>query len=393
MSSTASLQGPLESALADPLARIRQELSLHLAAVRVHRFAYPVDPPMTTVFGTVTHRPCILVEVADRDGTRGFGEIWCNFPPAGAPYREALARDLLPVALGAPFRNPPHATDHLTEKLHTLALQAGEDGPLAQVIAGLDVALWDLVARRAGMPLFGLFGGTARVPVYASSIPPNDPLSLAEPALERGHRAFKLRIGFGRERDLGNLRLLRERVGPDARLMVDANQNWSLDEAREMSAAMSAAGLGWLEEPLPADRPAPEWREVAAAGIPLAGGENLRGLAVFRQAIEQRLLAVFQPDVGKWGGFSGGLAIGGAALAAGLRFCPHWLAGGIGLSASLHLQAALGGKDLVEFDANPNPLRALLCDPPVREGHVVLGDAPGLGVDDPPARLAAYRCG
>lgn len=392
MSESGPAAGPLEGALADLLAGFGVELGLQPVSVAVYRFAIPVEPPMTTVFGTVTQRPCLLVEVTDRDGTRGFGEIWCNFPPAGAAYRFALARDLLPSIVGRSFRNPPHASDDLARRMHTLALQAGEDGPLAQIAAGLDTALWDLVARRAERPLFRLFGGEARLPVYASSIPPDDPLRLARPAAERGHRAFKLRIGFGRERDLANLRLLRDFAGPQARIMVDANQNWTVPEAIDMGAAMRPARVDWLEEPLAADRPTEEWREVAdRTGLALAGGENLRGLAIFLAAIERRDLSVFQPDVGKWGGFSGGLIVGRAALAAGLRFCPHWLAGGVGLAASLHLQASLGGKDLVEFDANPNPLRERVFDPPIDDGFIVLGDVPGLGVDDPIDRLSPYR--
>ena len=92
---------------------------------------------------------------------------------------------------------------------------------------------------------------------------------------------------------------------------------------------------------------------------------------------------VLQPDMAKWGGFSGCLPVARAILGAGLRYCPHFLGGGVGLLASAHLLAAVGGDGLLEVDANPNPLRTRLCGAvgAVREGRVILGDAPGLGVE------------
>jgi L-alanine-DL-glutamate epimerase-like enolase superfamily enzyme len=108
----------------------------------------------------------------------------------------------------------------------------------------------------------------------------------------------------------------------------------------------------------------------------------MRGHAQFTEALSTGAFAVVQPDLGKWGGFSGCLPVGRAVLAAGRMFCPHWLGGGIGLVASMHLKAAVGGAGYVEVDANPNPLRELLARPnlPVMEGVVTLGEEPGLGV-------------
>ncbi|WP_315927825.1 mandelate racemase/muconate lactonizing enzyme family protein [Mesorhizobium sp. SP-1A] len=374
--------GPFETELQGFLAGLDCNLMLKPAHVLLRLHRAPLATPMNTVFGPLHSRPSLVVTVEDADGTRGLGEIWCNFPPAGVDYRHALARDILPaVAVGASFRNPAHATDELQRRLHTLGLQAGEAGPVAQIVAGLDTALWDLVARRAGKPLFAVLGGRADVPVYASSIPPDEPLRLATAAAERGHTALKLRVGFGRDKDLDNLAALRGEFG-DAALMVDANQSWTAPQAVEMAGLMREHRIDWLEEPLPADRPFHEWRRVAQEGeVPLAGGENLRRLGDFAVSIARRAVTVVQPDVGKWGGVSGALIVGRVARSAGLRYCPHWLSGGVGLAASLHVQAGLGGADFVEFDANPNPLRELLCDPQVKSGRVTLPDLPGLGID------------
>lgn len=103
----------------------------------------------------------------------------------------------------------------------------------------------------------------------------------------------------------------------------------------------------------------------------------------FIALLNSHAISVMQPDVGKWGGVSGCYAVAQQTLARGILFCPHWLGGGIGLTASLHLKAAVGGAGFVEVDANPNPLRELLAMPSFTliDGAVLLGQSPGLGVE------------
>jgi D-galactarolactone cycloisomerase len=128
---------------------------------------------------------------------------------------------------------------------------------------------------------------------------------------------------------------------------------------------------------------------------PLAAGENVAGTESFDAAIASNALGVIQPDLAKWGGFSGCLPVARKIIAAGARFCPHYLGAGIGLLASAHLLAACGGKGMLEVDANDNPLRALLCGPvaQVIEGTVTLSDAPGLGIEPDFHSLAGYEVG
>jgi L-alanine-DL-glutamate epimerase-like enolase superfamily enzyme len=117
--------------------------------------------------------------------------------------------------------------------------------------------------------------------------------------------------------------------------------------------------------------------------VPLAGGENVAGDAAFDEALAARVFRVVQPDMAKWGGFSGCLPVAQRILASGARYCPHFLGGGIGLLASAHLLAAAGGDGLLEVDSNENPLRTATAGPvnAVSAGRITLGDAPGLGVD------------
>ncbi len=341
-------------------------------------------------------RPCVLVRAEDQDGTLGWGEIWCNFPAAGPEYRARLVDQLFaPLVERRSFDDPAAAFAALTETTAVLALQCGEPGPFAQCIAGIDIALCDLAARAAGQPLWRWLGGhDPVVAAYASGLDPDRAAPLALACRDAGHRAFKLKLGFGQERDLANLGTLRASLGDGATVMADVNQGWTLEQARTMTPLLEPFRLAWLEEPLRADRPWAEWQVLAAeSATPLAAGENIAGAAAFASAIGAGALRVVQPDVGKWGGFSGTVPVACRVIEAGLRYCPHWLGGGIGLLASAHLLAAAGGDGMLEIDANPNPLRTALAGSAgfVRDGMVVLTDAPGLGPSPDIQALERYR--
>lgn len=358
---------------------------LRIADLRALVFRAPIATPVRTSFGIMRDRPAVLVRAEDRDGAVGWGEVWCNFPGVGAEHRaRLLASVIAPLVTARSFTAPAEAFEMLTRDTAVLALQSGEPGPLAQVIAGVDVALWDLWARRAGAPLWRLLGGQRDVRVYASGLNPEQPVELALKKRSEGFRAFKLKVGFGRETDIANLRALREGLGDQTTIMVDANQAWELDEARAMAVAMGPFRPAWLEEPIRADAPLSAWMSLASASpVPLAAGENLRGEDTFSAVIESGAVQVLQPDLGKWGGLTGCIAVGRRAIARGLSCCPHWLGGGVGLVASLHLLAAVGRDGMAEIDANDNPLREMFARPlpAIDDGKVELSKAPGLGVE------------
>lgn len=373
--------------------------AITLRTLGAQLYRCPVETPVVTSFGVMHDRPMLLVRAEADDGAVGWGEAWCNFPAFGAEHRARIIdRILAPLATGRPFADPPAAFAALTEATAVIALQSGEHGPFAQCIAGVDIALWDLAAVRAGQPLWRLVGGASpAVPVYASGLNPDRPGRLAAACQAAGFRAFKLKLGFGPGRDQANLAELRDTLGEGAALMADVNQGWTLHEAQAAIPWLLPFRLDWLEEPLRADRPWAEWQALAGAGIPLAAGENLAGEA-FAGAIASGALAVLQPDAAKWGGISATLPLVRRIVAARLRYCPHWLGGGIGLLASAHLLAAAAGQDeraagLLEVDANPNPLRTLTCGPlgHVHDGCAVLSDEPGLGPAPDEAALRPYR--
>jgi len=357
-----------------------------IARMDVFVYRAPVDRPVVTSFGAMGDRPAVLLKLTASDGLVGWGEIWCNFPQVGAEHRARLAHSLLPpLLLGREVPQPSLVFQSLEERFHVLALQTGEHGPIAQMLAGLDIALWDMAARRLETPLRRLIDPDAgnRIPVYASGIHAEEAEELVPRARAQGFDRFKLKVGFGPERDAQAAKRAGTLLRDGERLMLDANQKWSIEEALEAAQLFAALDPIWLEEPMPVDTPAEDWAELAEASpIPLAGGENLTGFDGFGAALEAGYLKFLQPDVCKWGGVSGNAAIARAALQSGFTYCPHYLGGGIGLAASAQLLAAIGGPGLLEVDVNPNPLRALLGAPApkVEGGYMILSDAPGLGV-------------
>lgn len=369
--------------------------SVAIRSLRAFCYRYPLQTPVETSFGRMLDRPAVFIRVEDDDGHVGWGEAWSNFPSVGAEHRTRIVNEIIaPAAAGFVADTPRRLFDHLDAKYAVLALQTGEHGPFAQCIAGVDIAMWDLAARRRGQPLWRLLDGeTPRIKVYASGINPTGAPQTAEAALRAGHRALKLKIGFGAERDFTNLTALRALAG-EGLLAADANQGWSLEQALAFAPELDRFALAWLEEPLRVDQPWPTWLELKTRiRTPLAGGENIADTQAFTDAFAAGALDVIQPDIAKWGGFSQCVAVGRAARAAGKTFCPHYLGGGIGLLASAHLLAAVGGDGLLEVDFNPNPLRDALCGPvsDVRDGHITLTDAPGLGFTPDLAAFETYR--
>lgn len=361
---------------------------MRIASLEFIALAVPAEPPPVTSFGLMLRRSALLVRARDADGAHGWGEIWCNFPLRAMAARKALGEDVFaPAAIGVDFDGPAAAYAHLAKRTHVLSLQTGEPGTFAQTLAGIDQALWDLAARKAGQPLWKFLGGASNsVATYASGMGPEGAGAQAEAKRAEGYDAFKLKIGFAAERDRNNLATLRAAAGKDATIMADANQAWDVEEACKRARMLGEFGLDWLEEPLPADRPMDEWRRVAqAASMPLAAGENLRD-GGFDSALDAKTLGVLQPDIAKWGGFTRCLPLAKKAMAAGVRFCPHFLGGALGLAASAHLLAAAGGAGRLEIDAQNNALRDRLLPefPRLRDGRLTLPERPGLGYDPDP---------
>ncbi len=369
---------------------MRVEATKTPAIVRAECFVCraPIENPVINAFGSMAERVAVFVRLTDADGLSGWGEIWSNFPTVGAEHRAKLFHTFIaPRLIGRSINDPARFWAETDRALHLWGLQAGEPGAFAAALSGADLALHDLAARRAGIPLWRHLGGEdgSPVPVYASGLNPDaQALNQVEAARDDQHRSFKIKIGFGEARDLATLRPVFAGLKTGERVMVDINQGWELRTATRMVDVLSEFPLSWIEEPLAADRPSWEWSHVAGASrAPIAAGENIRGALEFHTALREHHLGFVQPDCCKWGGLSATLPVARAIVASGRAYCPHFLAGGIGQLASLHLLAAVRGDGLLETDANPNPLRSRLIDPvlKIRDGTVMPPTTPGLGIE------------
>ncbi len=231
----------------------------------------------------------------------------------------------------------------MNQSSNILRLQSGESGPIAAVIAGIDIALHDIVGKKCGLPLWRMLGGrSGKVPVYASLGRADDPLATAERFLERGFRAFKAHSSGTIADHVATVRPIRRLVGPSCELMLDVNSSWDAQRAIEEIGQLAEDRLSWLEEPIPVDAPAETWcRLAAAAPMPLAGGENMVTSAMFDAAFAHRALRVLQPDITKWGGFSGGVPLARRIVADGAALLPAHVHRGPGLAG---IGAPAGGE-------------------------------------------------
>jgi len=368
---------------------------LKIASVDPWVLRIPIAEPVVTPMGVVDSAIALFVKVTEQSGETGWGEVWCNFPRYGAPHRASVVtRTLEPFLKSRPFSGPGQAWAAMHKASHILSLQSGEHGPISAAIAGVDIALWDLVGKRLQQPLWKLMGGQSdKVSCYASLGRSGGGEALIEQGLKRGFTAFKLRVWDEVEKHLPAYINARKQIGDGCELMADANSSWPIDRAADMAQRFAGLNMSWIEEAIPVDAPAAVWQDLARRSpVNLAGGENIFGREAFEAHIGVGALSVLQPDICKWGGLSGGLPLAQRIVASGARFCPHIFSGTPGLLASGHLLAAANTSNgSLEYGIEYNPPRDDFITHTLAGGKLVLGDAHGLGVVLDEERLARYR--
>jgi len=373
-------------------------MSDHIKIKNIQAYVYrvPLTKPVKSQYLKLESRPALFVSVTDENGLHGWGEVWCNFPEYGAEHRSKLITTLVnPVLKNFEYSHPREVYEKLIDVLDLYAIQSGEIGTFAQIISGIDIAVWDLAARRARLPLASFINSSSELIVncYASALDVNNAGEATAALVEAGHRAFKLKVGFGKEMDRKNLKQIRGAAGSESLVFVDANQRWAhADEAASKINEISDFDIGFVEEPLNAHSSNEEWSTLSRlTSVPLAGGENIMGNKEFERYINKKLVNHLQIDVAKWGGISQGLIHAGMAQKNNMTVTPHYLGGGIGLLASSHFLAAIGGKGFQEFDANDNPLRQFTTDGlKIHEGKLQLPNNPGIGVEPELNRISRY---
>jgi L-alanine-DL-glutamate epimerase-like enolase superfamily enzyme len=258
----------------------------------------------------------------------------------------------------------------------------GRAGANRLAAGAVDIALWDLMARSLGVPLWKLLGGTgvASFPLYSTdagwlSFPVDDMIGKMHAALAAGFSGVKMKIGSPDPRaDLRRVAAVREAIGPDVPLMVDINTHWDLSTALRYGPDLDAFDIGWLEEPMNQHDVKGHAQLQALMRAPLLVGENLTSLTLFRDFFEARALRLAQPDVTRLGGVTRWLDVAALARANGIRVVPAcWDS----MQVSIHLAAATPEVHLIEhldwtLDIFEERLR-------IENGRLFVPSGPGVG--------------
>ena len=362
-------------------------------AIAIHHYRLPLDPPFRASWDPrprASHTSSIVrVRAGDYEGV-GSGDAMLGF--AG---HESLF-------LG---RSPFEIERHV-RLLDNLQFHYGRMWPL-------EVALWDLMGKISGRPLWQLLGGRSRqVRLYASTgerLAPAERAESARQLRDQGFPALKLRFHAADPRDdLTTVRAVRDAVGPDMAILIDANRAWHMPwddappwdfkTALSVADALAELDVYWLEEPLPRH----DYRGLARlrqrAKVRIAGGEGNREFAELREYLRHGSLDVYQPDVVWSTGVLRGRQLAAEVQAAGDIYSPHTWGDGLVLLANLHVAAAVSTAPFIEFPYDPprwTPARRdfILPTPlePDRPGTITLPDTPGLGVEIDWQTLESFR--
>jgi L-alanine-DL-glutamate epimerase-like enolase superfamily enzyme len=268
----------------------------------------------------------VVATVADSEGGCGAGFGWT--PSAGAPaVRALLETDVRAAVLGLPAEPEP-----VWDRMRAALADAGAGGVTTMAMAAVDIALWDLAARRARRSLVDLIGRRRTgVPVYGSGVnlhyPVEELVEQARRQVASGRAGVKIKVGLpDLDEDVARVAAVRAAVGDRVPLMVDANQRWDLPAALRAVRALSAFDPHWVEEPLPAEDLRAHAELRARCAVPVAIGENLHTVRQFTEAIRVGACDIVQPNVVRVGGITPFRAIATVAAACGVGFVPHLLA-------------------------------------------------------------------
>jgi L-alanine-DL-glutamate epimerase-like enolase superfamily enzyme len=351
-----------------------------ILSVRISSVTLPLATPisdakvLTGRQQPMTEVAMLFAEICTAEGHQGVGFSYAK--RAGGPGQFAHAREIAPVLIG----EDPNDIAKIWDKLVWAGASVGRSGLSVQAIAAYDVALWDLKAKRAGLPLAKLLGAHRdSVRCYNTSggflhAPIEEVCDKAAASLASGIGGIKIKVGHpDRSVDLARVAEVRARIGDDVPLMVDANQQWDRPGARRMCRALEEFELTWIEEPLDAYDAEGHAALAAAFDTPIATGEMLTSVAEHAELIRLGAVDIVQPDAPRIGGITPFLKVLALAEHRNLQLAPHFA-----MEIHLHLAAAYPREPWVEHFEWLEPLfeeRLTISD-----GRMQLSARPGLGV-------------
>jgi L-alanine-DL-glutamate epimerase-like enolase superfamily enzyme len=340
-----------------------------------YRIPLPVRLSDST-HGDMTHFELVTCRIRDADGAEGVGYTFT--PGTGASGVYALLRgEFAELLVGRDADRIEALWQAMWWRIH----YAGRGGAASLAISAVDIALWDLAARRVDVPLWRLLGGyDPNVPCYAGGIDLQFPIDAllrqADDFRARGFRAIKMKVGRERlSEDVERVRKMREHLGADFPLMADANMRWTVDQAIRAARALEEFGLVWVEEPTIPDDVAGHARIVREGGVPVAAGENLHSLYEFKQYIASFAVTYPEPDASNCGGVTVFMKIAHLAEAFNLPVTSHGVH-----DITVQLLAAAPNRSYLE--AHGFGLERYIAHPlRIADGLAVAPDRPGHGVD------------
>ena len=349
-------------------------------------FRLPEGKTVTMGVGSTTKRDAIVVRVQTDAGITGYGEAHPGRSPGAIV--SLIHSTIAPMLVGM------EATDTVGawQRVHRMQLSShGVGSGAALAISGIDMALWDIRGKAAGMPLYALLGGTRRrIPAYAGGIalgfqPKESLADEAQGYIARGYKALKLRLGDNARADIERSLHVRKVLGDDVDILSDANTAYTIADARRVLPVLADIRAGWLEEPFACNDFA-SYREAAKITplVPIAAGENHYTRFEFAQLLEAGAVQVWQPDLSKCGGITEGMRIAAIASAWRIPMNPHSSATGLNHAATLHFLAATENAGYFEACVSKfNPFRDMFGNgwEVGADGCVTPPEGPGLGIE------------
>ncbi|WP_394889508.1 mandelate racemase/muconate lactonizing enzyme family protein [Mesorhizobium sp. AaZ16] len=358
---------------------------IRITDVIVHPLTQKLPQPTVTSWGRYTEVSIVLVEVRTDAGITGVGEALARFSPKA--YTDLIETSLKPRLVGG---NPTDIMAHWRTMRRALSGRSG--GMLFEAIAGVDIALWDILGKIAGLPIHRLLGGVGRteVPVYAASVNWGSDEFMdreLDRYLEKGFPRIKVKIANPVKEARRRIERLRKQAGDDIELCVDANWAYTLEEAVEVGRVLTDNAYFWFEEPL---RPEDErgYEELhRRCATPLAAGESNFTLDQAMRLVENRTLSYLQPDVARAGGITETRRMAEFAAAHDVQYAPHiGMSGIVCETASVHLAAAMPNLRAMECETDSSPFKTAITGAAPgadrqKNGLLPVPTGPGLGIE------------
>jgi len=348
---------------------------------------YFIRPPYRALYSA--YFETCFVKIITTDGLVGWGEALA--PVAPEVVGTIIEQLLSPVLIG----QTPLDGDVLWSRMYDLMRERGYYGGfMLDAISACDVALWDLRGKILNQPVHRLLGGAYRdhIPCYVSGLPKSttkERLKLAETFVEKDFNAFKLAAGHGVSEDTHSVKTLRDGLGDDATILLDAHWIYTLDESVQLGQNLADLNVGFFEAPINPEDIDAHVKLAQSVAIPIAIGETERTRYQFKPWLVQRGADILQPDVGR-AGISEVIKIADMAEAFNIPIAPHLSVGlGVCIGATLQVAAAIPNLFLLEYQPPVFEIANLLLETPLEcsAGHYTLPDMPGIGVEIDEDRL------